>query len=648
MFLLNRSLIFVLALLVCGSALSFGQAPQPETKKSEKELLDILKSDASQKEKADACRQLSRVGSKEAVAGLAALLTDEKMSHMARYGLETIPDPSVDAALRDALTKVKGRLLIGVIGSLGVRHDEKAVAPLLALLKDADPAVAQTAARAVGHIGNAEAAKGLQEALKTVSPENRLAFCEGAMRCAEALVAKKEQAQAIAIYDQLRALPDAAHQVRTGAIRGAILTRGAEGLPLLKETLRSGDYALVSVAVRTSMEMPDTAVTQMLLAEVNQLPVESRILVTMALGRRGDASATPALCALAKAGDKPVRLAAIRALPELGHVSAVPVLAELMNEADPEISQAAQTALLGFPGAEADAVVIGLFKSDQPQKRLTGIELIGRRRMATCVPDLVKAATDANGDVRQAALKKVGELGRPDDFQLALDLLMQTQEASDTNLATRALVDICARAEKPEGFSEKLTALLATAQPDKKNALLRVLGSIGGTVALNSVRGAAKDADAGVQDTAIRLLAAWKTKDAAPDMLTLAKTSSNESHKIAALRGYLGLAREAGLPMEEKLAMCKEAAPLAQRDDEKRLLLGALQDVASPEALSLVMAYLENPALQGEAGTAAVAVCEKIAGQNRREVAEALQKVIPTLKSEDLIKKAREIQDKVK
>ncbi|HPS00853.1 MAG TPA: HEAT repeat domain-containing protein, partial [Candidatus Sumerlaeota bacterium] len=325
MFLLNRSLILALALLVCGAAQSFGQAPQPEVKKSEKELLDILKSGASQKEKADACRQLSLVGSKEAVAGLAALLTDEKMSHMARYGLETIPDPSVDEALRDALGKVKGRLLIGVIGSLGVRHDEKAVAPLLGLLKDADAGVAQAAARAVGRIGTADAAKGLQEALKSVSPENRVAFCEGAMRCAEALVARKEQAQAIAIYDQLRALPDVPHQVRTGAIRGAILTRGTEGIALLKETLHSGDYALVSVAVRVSVEMPDKAVTQALLAELNQLSAEGRILVVMALGRRGDASAAPALFELARASDKPLRLAAIRALPELGQVSAVPV-----------------------------------------------------------------------------------------------------------------------------------------------------------------------------------------------------------------------------------------------------------------------------------------------------------------------------------
>jgi HEAT repeat protein len=396
------------------------------------------------------------------------------------------------------------------------------------------------------------------------------------------------------------------------------------------------------------MEMPDTVVTQALLAELNQLSPEGRTLVVMALGRRGDASAAPALCEMAKSGDKPVRLTAIRALPELGQVSAVPVLAGLMDETDPEISQAAQAAVLGFPGPEADAVVLGLFKSDQPQKRLKGIELIGQRRLVACVPDLIAAAGDANGDIRQAALKKLAELGRPDDFQAVLDLLMQTKEAADTNLATRALVDVCARSEKPDGFSEKLASLLGAAKPDKKNALLRVLGSIGGTVALDAVRKAAQDTDTGVQDTAIRLIAAWKTKDAAPDMLAQTKNSSNESHKIASLQGYLRLAREAGLSVEEKLVMCKEAVPLAQRDDDKRLLLGVLQDIPSVEALSLVMVHLDNTAIQGEAGTAAVSVCEKITGQNRSEVAAALQKVIPTLKSEDLMKKAREIQDKVK
>ena len=91
------------------------------------------------------------------MAPLAALLCNEELSHMARYGLEPIPDPAVDAALRDALEKVKGRLLVGVIGSIGVRRDPKAVAPLVKRLDDPDSEVVQAAARALGRIGTLDA-----------------------------------------------------------------------------------------------------------------------------------------------------------------------------------------------------------------------------------------------------------------------------------------------------------------------------------------------------------------------------------------------------------------------------------------------------------------------------------------------------------
>src|SRR5262245_55724634 len=129
--------------------------------KSAEELIAVLKSDAGHKDKADACRELSIIGGAPAVPALAGLLTDEKLSHMARYGLEPIPDPSVDDALREALGKVKGKTLVGVAASLGVRRDAKAVEPLAKLLGDGDAEVAQTAARSLARIASPEAAKAL-------------------------------------------------------------------------------------------------------------------------------------------------------------------------------------------------------------------------------------------------------------------------------------------------------------------------------------------------------------------------------------------------------------------------------------------------------------------------------------------------------
>jgi hypothetical protein len=121
------------ALLTATAAASVAQEAQ---------LIDVLRSSATQKEKADACRGLARVATKEAVPALAALLGDEKLAHMARGALETIADPAADEALRDALGKLKGRPLLGVIGSIGVRRDAKAVAAMAKLLADADVAPA--------------------------------------------------------------------------------------------------------------------------------------------------------------------------------------------------------------------------------------------------------------------------------------------------------------------------------------------------------------------------------------------------------------------------------------------------------------------------------------------------------------------------
>lgn len=348
----KKNLVLLSALLFAGAVQSFGQTVPPATPEQVNKLIAVLKSDASHKDKADACRQLAIVGTKDAVAPLAALLGDEKLSHMARYALEPIPDPAVDEALRDALGKLEGRPLVGVIGSIGVRRDARAVGPLVKMLQAPDADVAQAAARALGSIGSRRAARALQRALPGAPAANQLAFCEGLFRCAEALAAGGRLDRAVEIYDQLRNTK-APHQVRGGALRGGILARGKDGVALLREHLRSDDYILFSAAVQTSLEMPGGDVTEALTSSLKGLPADSQILIIWALGKRADPAALPALFAAAKSGEKPVRIAAIRALPQIGDASAAPVLKALSTDPDGEISQAAKESLAALPLSEA-------------------------------------------------------------------------------------------------------------------------------------------------------------------------------------------------------------------------------------------------------------------------------------------------------
>jgi HEAT repeat protein len=199
---------------------SLGQEVPKPARRAETELIALLKSDAPRQEKAGACRRLALIGTRESVPVLARLLGDEALGHMARYALEPIPDPAVDDALREALGQLKGRPLVGVIGSIGVRRDAQAVERLAGLLKDRDTEVAQAAAKSLGRIGTAPAVKALEDGLADAPPANRPAFHEGLFRGAEALAARGQTADALAVYDRL-ARAEAPPQVRDGAAHKA-------------------------------------------------------------------------------------------------------------------------------------------------------------------------------------------------------------------------------------------------------------------------------------------------------------------------------------------------------------------------------------------------------------------------------------------
>lgn len=116
-------------------------------------LVAILRdSGASVYARAKACQRLAVVGDRSAVAALEPLLADPQLSVYARFALEPIPDPAVDDALRGALAKVQGKLLVGVINSIGQRKDVKVLGALEKLRHDQDSEVVQAADAALAHI----------------------------------------------------------------------------------------------------------------------------------------------------------------------------------------------------------------------------------------------------------------------------------------------------------------------------------------------------------------------------------------------------------------------------------------------------------------------------------------------------------------
>lgn len=189
----------------------------------EKALLDVLTGDGTQNGKDYACRKLKVVGGEASVSILGKLLHDKKLSHMARYALESMPVAAAGKALLDALPQLSGVLKAGVIGSLGVRQENGAVSALAALMNDSDATIARAAAGALGAIRSKDAAKALRNAKP--NPEAISVAIDSALACAENLLADGDKKTALLIYRELSKGGQPKH-VALAAKRGTLACLG--------------------------------------------------------------------------------------------------------------------------------------------------------------------------------------------------------------------------------------------------------------------------------------------------------------------------------------------------------------------------------------------------------------------------------------
>ena len=584
-----RNLMLTLVLILAAVVPVLAQATDP---------VAVLESGAPDIEKMAALRALARQGGPETVPTLAALLLDEKFSHMARYALEPMPCTEAGDALRDALAKTSGKLKVGVIHSLGMREDMQAQPALIALLSDADAEVSQASAGALGRLGTPEAAKALADALaKPDLPTRTLwAFCDGLFDCAEAALAQGQSETAAAMYDQLRAVANAPEQVRTGAVRGAVLARGGEsGVPLLIEALGSEDGALWIGALRVARELEASeAVTAALAAELANLPDEKKIGLIQVLGQRGGETAGPALMAQAKEGAIEVRVAAVNALVRAGYAPALELMEELAASDQSALAEAAKNGLSYFPGRDADAALTAMLANKDVGVRKVAIDLIRQGGLRAPVGPLMKAADgDSDESVRVDALEAVKPYASLNEMPVLLALLVKAKSDAEMQAAEKAIEALSERQARTPSGNIVVQKAVYGALPDGPSA--DVTEKVIQMVASGAMTVGASNANFG---------------DPAPDIVKQLRVDFTEN----------GRARSDAVPENQTLTLTTTSAPPAIVDalcaalgnaspEAKTSLIRLLRTAGSPKALEAVLAI----AATGEGpvkDTATRALCE--------------------------------------
>jgi HEAT repeat protein len=510
-----------------------------------------------------AARQLWLIASPRQVPALAGLLGDAELGDMARYALERMEGPEAAAALRDALGRVRGPALVGVIDSLGRRADPAALPALQSLSSSSDPAVAAAAARAVETLD--------------ASPSER-----GADPLA---------AQAAQFRSKIASLPE-----------------NLAVAPLTAAMADASKPHLASLAVRMLERSGRPEATVALIDAMNTANPAMSEQILLALGARGDRVAAPVALRWAESATTPqVQLAAVQAVGRLGDASAVPVLASLLASPAAPVAAAARDALARLNDPKVDAAILQAAQSGEERASVALIKSLTARRASGSGAALIESAGGAGSSaVRRAAFDALGDLADTSLLPRLVALIVAEKDESVSAAAENAAAAVARRIADEQARLQPILAPHAAASGPARAALLRVLGKIGGPAALPVVRADLDAADPATRDAAIRALADWSDATAAADLLALSASAAQEKHQLLALRGYIRLAstRAAAEP-GEALGMFRQALAAARRIDEKRLILAGLSQLADEDAAELAgRIAADEPKLGKEADAA--------------------------------------------
>ncbi len=608
---------------------AIGAAQHDEATRADIEarLIQVLRGEATELAKDYACRQLVTVGGEAAIAALGELVPNARMSHMARVALEGIGGPEAAGVLRELLDVTVGLQQMGVVISLGRMADAKAATQIAALLDNAERPLADACLTALGQIGTVPAARALHDHVGgTESPSP--AAIDALLAAAASLSQAGHYELAAELCGGL--LGSESRRVREGAFRGWIAAQPDQSLAIVIAALAGDQEWKRVVAADWIADLREPAELQQIAAALEDLPPEGQVAALVSLTPRSDPAIRQAALSLIGSANVDVAVAALETLILSGTADDVPTLMGIVIDGqDTRTRQAAFETIRRMPADGVDrAVKQRMDQTGNPHPLM--VQLAVARRAPMLVPALLDAASAPHMVSRLEAWQGLEILAQGQHAASLVDLLLKTAPGPEREAADRAVWLTCLRIEDPDQRSAPLLAALEEGDQNAAVVLLPTLARIGDPAALPAVRRAMGSDQRQVRDAGHRALANWPDPIVVDELLQIAKTSEVDTYRIWALRAF---ARLIVMPddrsAEETFRMLRDAMPLAQRVEDKRLFLSRLSAVRVPEALDLLMTYVGDPELEAAAVPAIFTLAKGLSQSHPQQAAAALNEIQP-------------------
>ena len=551
--------------------------------------------------------RLQLAGRSESIALLSRFLADERLCEPSAQAMVAIREGAGKAFL-SALPGAQGHCRITMIKSLGELRSREAVELLLKDAASDDPRVHTAALSALANIGDPRADGVLTMASMSGPVPQADEATRDVLHFARRLVQAGNTARAIGICNEVyaRRTSPLENHFRAASLDILVQAKGESAIDDLLGAMADSSTQLRYAALGLALRIPGEAVTGRWVTLLKTVRPEVRSEIVSMLGTRRDKSAYPAVIEALNDAEGSVRRAAVESAAYLKDRESVPVLLALLERSQDPGDVATVRKVLGqLPPAQVTSAAVESLPRLTPPACVMVMDLLGTYGTAVPAEPIVALAKSRQGPVRLAALKALGPMSREKDQPELIALLLGAEQEEERSAAQKSLVSLCSRITDPEKRADNILEAYMNAGPQGRASLLRVLGRIGGSKALATVAGETQSKDPDIRDAAIRALADWPTIDAYDRLLAIAKSKEQLNLRVLALRGCVRVVESGQMHPAEAVRYHEKTMAAAERVDEKRLVLGALANLRSREALKVVIPYVGDDSLGLDAAMAA-------------------------------------------
>ena len=269
------------------------------------------------------------------------------------------------------------------------------------------------------------------------------------------------------------------------------------------------------------------------------------------------------------------------------------------------------------------------------------------RNASEAAAALVKAAQTGDRSVRTESLKALRSLAGQEEIPALVDLIFVV-EPTQADQVGRTLAAVARRHSVDKECTENILSKLDRARNDEQRvALLMTLGGLGNDLALGVLRRNLNDKSVDIQYAAIKALSAWPNSSATEDLIKVVRSTSNRTHRVLALRGYIDLVDAAELSAAQKLECYQQAMELSRQGAEKKKVLSVLAKLDTVEAFRMAVSRLEETSLRNEAAQAACVIAEKIYTLKGHQIKGDLEKIAEAEVGESTKQQVRDILENI-